>query len=139
MFIPERRLELLEEMRVRHAAKTVSGLPPDSPEEEEEEDGGAADPVTPVASFIMVDALVEQHAILDSIRSKAEVEANHRFLREARAERDELFADMESDEKPELWAAAKDQEASLPGLPAWRSPKSPSTSSSTLSYLCSRT
>lgn len=45
------------------------------------------------------------------ICSKVEVEANHLFLREAKAERDELFADMESDKEPEPWAAANEQEA----------------------------
>lgn len=36
MLTPERRLQLLEEIRARHAARFAVGLPLDSPEREEE-------------------------------------------------------------------------------------------------------
>lgn len=54
---------------------------------------------------------VEQQAILNCIHLNAEAEANRRYLREARAEVDALFADMESDEEPEQREAAIHQEA----------------------------
>lgn len=38
MLTPERRLQLLEEIRARHAARFAVGLPLDSPEREEEEE-----------------------------------------------------------------------------------------------------
>lgn len=54
---------------------------------------------------------VEQQATLDSIQSELEVEANLRYLREADAELEEVFADMKSDEQPKRRAATNDQES----------------------------
>lgn len=104
----------------------------------------------PQAEFGMADVLaefkvaqakraVEQHAILDSVFSEAEVEANCHFLREAQAERDELFAYMEFDNSLSCRQRPRTRRPVCPGLPAWRSPKSLTTSSCSVAYLCSST
>jgi hypothetical protein len=79
-----------------------------------------ADPA--LAGFNMPEALAEykvvwakeaaeQQAILESIQSKAEVEANHRFLWQVAAEVDEIFADTDSDEELEVHPVGNDHES----------------------------
>ena len=62
-----------------------------------------------------VEEAVEQQAILDSIQLETEVEANHRYVHEAQVEVNQLFANMESNEEPDLAEAANDHEAGLSG------------------------
>lgn len=88
------------------------------PEKEEE------DPAPPAAGFGMPEALAElevaqaaeaaeQQAILDSLHSEAEVEANRRILRQWQADIDEMFVDLKEEEEPELPHAAIDPESGI--------------------------
>ena len=131
MLAPERRLELLEEIQARHEARIAAGLPPEPEQQEEDAEQQVLDTAwrmrsqrrkarqirRPAAGFSMADApgefevaqaeeAAEQQAILGSIRSKAEVEAN---LREAQA------AEVESDREPKQREAAIHQEAGTSG------------------------
>ncbi|KAE8793558.1 hypothetical protein D1007_31843 [Hordeum vulgare] len=53
-------------------------------------------------SFTIVEMIMEQHAIMESIQDEAEVEANRRVIRQMHAEEDALFdvpdAEMAADE-----------------------------------------
>ncbi|KAE8808836.1 hypothetical protein D1007_14582 [Hordeum vulgare] len=53
-------------------------------------------------SFTIVEMIVEQHAIMESIQDEAEVDANRRVIRQMQAEEDALFdvldAEMAADE-----------------------------------------
>lgn len=79
----------------------------DEKPEEEKEEKGEAGLVPPTAGFGMTDVLGEFEV---AQAAEVTVEANLRYLREARAEVDTLFPDMESDEVPELREAAIHQE-----------------------------
>lgn len=57
----------------------------------------------------------DHQAIFDSIQTEAEVEANGRFLHQQDAKLDEICADMESNEEPEVHLAANDPEADSSG------------------------
>jgi hypothetical protein len=67
----------------------------------------------PLAEFEAAQAeeAAKQHAILEFIQLEPEVVANRNYLRETDVDLEELFMDVESDEEPELLAAANDQEA----------------------------
>ena len=96
---PERRLELLEQIRARREARIAAGLPPDAvdPEEEDEPEeenvGDAGD----------ADLQAEQQAILDSLQSESAAEARRRRRQEAEAEHaaevDEMLAYMDKEEE----------------------------------------
>ena len=79
---PERRLELLEQIRARREARIAAGLPPDAVdpeeelEEEEEDVGNAGD----------VDLQAKQKVILDSLRSGSTAEARRRRRQEMKAQ-----------------------------------------------------
>ncbi|KAE8810293.1 hypothetical protein D1007_13023 [Hordeum vulgare] len=60
------------------------------------------------------DEMAEQQAILHSIRDEAEVEADHRLIRQRQAEADALFDEVEAEIETEE-AATKQSEASEGG------------------------
>lgn len=64
--------------------------------------------------------MAEQQTILESIQSELEAMRNRRYLRETKVKLEELFANVESDEEPELRAMANDQKVGLSGTSGTR-------------------
>ena len=103
---PERRLELLEQIRARREARIAAGLPPDAvdPEEEleEEEEEPEEEDVWDVGDG---DLQAEQHAIIDSLWSESAAEASLRRRQEMEAqeaaEEAEMLAYMDEVEQEE--------------------------------------
>ena len=76
--MPERRLELLEQIRARREARIAAGLPPDAvdPEEELEEEEEENEPKEDdVGDAGDGDLQAGQQAILDSLRPESGAEA----------------------------------------------------------------